>query len=41
VHEFSTQNREGSKSGWTELRLWETRAGAWIAEAVGCSTEYR
>lgn len=38
VHQYSTQNRDGSKDRWTELRLWETRGGAWIAESVGCST---
>jgi hypothetical protein len=38
IHSFSTQNREGSKSRWTELRLWETRGGAWVTESVGCST---
>lgn len=35
---YSTQNKAGSKSRWTELRLWETPAGNWIAESVGCST---
>lgn len=35
---YSTQNRAGTKSRWTELRLWETQAGNWIAESVGCSS---
>lgn len=35
--EYSTQNKAGSKDRWTELRLWETPAGNWIAESCGCS----
>lgn len=35
---YSTQNRAGTKDRWTELRLWETPAGNWIAESVGMST---
>lgn len=38
IGEYSTQNKAGSKTRWTELRLWETPAGNWIAESVGCST---
>jgi hypothetical protein len=39
LHEFSTQRKDGGKSRWTELRLWETRGGAWVTESVGCSTQ--
>jgi hypothetical protein len=35
--EYSTQNRAKSKDRWTELRLWETVGGNWVAERVGCS----
>lgn len=28
--------KEG-KARWQECRLWETEAGAWVAELVGCS----
>lgn len=38
VHEFSTQRKDGGKDRWTELRLWETPAGNWVAESVGMST---
>lgn len=38
IHSYSTQNGAGSKERWTELRLWETPAGNWIAEMVGCSS---
>lgn len=38
VGEYSTQRKDGGKSRWTELRLWETPAGNYIAEMVGCST---
>lgn len=38
VGEYTTQNRAGTKRRWTELRLWETPAGNWIAESVGCSS---
>lgn len=39
--EFTTQNKAGTKSRWTELRLWETEGGAWVAESVGCSDNER
>lgn len=39
VHEYSTQNASESKRRWTELRLWQTRGGAWIAEQCGVSME--
>lgn len=35
--EVTTQRANGSKTRWTELRLWQTRAGNFIAESVGCS----
>jgi hypothetical protein len=38
VHEFTTQRKDGGKDRWTELRLWETPAGNWIAENVGRSS---
>jgi hypothetical protein len=38
VHEYTTQRRDGGKDRWTELRLWETPAGNWIAESVGMSS---
>lgn len=38
VGEYSTQRKDGTKDRWTELRLWETPAGNWVAEMVGCST---
>lgn len=38
IGSYSTQNNAGTKDRWTELRLWETRGGAWIAESVGCSS---
>lgn len=37
LHEYSTQNAERTKTRWTELRLWETEAGTWLAESVGYS----
>ncbi len=37
-HEYTTQSKDKSKDRWTELRLWETEGGAWIAEKVGCSS---
>ena len=37
LHQFTTQNRAGTKSRWTELRLWETQGGSLIAESVGMS----
>jgi hypothetical protein len=40
IGEYSTQNVAGSKDRWTELRLWETPAGNWIAESVGCSKRH-
>lgn len=36
--QYSTQRKDGGKDRWTELRLWETPAGNWIAESVGCSS---
>lgn len=41
IGEYSTQNRAGTKDRWTELRLWETPAGNWVAEMVGCSRHER
>jgi hypothetical protein len=41
LHQFSTQNKAATKPRWTELRLWETPAGNWIAESVGMSTHER
>ena len=38
IGEYTTQNRDASKPSWTEIRLWQTRGGAWIVETVGCST---
>lgn len=38
LHEYTTQNREGTKARWSEIRLWETKAGAWVVESVGAST---
>lgn len=35
---YTTQNKAGTKQRWTELRLWETPGGNWIAESVGCSS---
>lgn len=40
IGEYSTQRKDGGKSRWQELRLWETRSGNWIAELVGCSSEH-
>lgn len=40
VHEFTTQRKDGGKERWTELRLWETPAGNWIAESVGESSRH-
>ncbi|SDA14805.1 hypothetical protein [Sphingomonas sp. NFR15] len=37
IQEYSTQNRDGTKDRWTEIRLWETEGGSWIVEQVGCS----
>lgn len=37
--EVTTQNRGRTKARWTELRLWETPAGAWVMESVGCSDD--
>lgn len=39
AYEYSTQSKAGDKPRWTELRLWETEGGAWIAESVGCSSK--
>lgn len=38
AYEYSTQSKGDDESRWTELRLWETVGGAWIAESVGRST---
>ncbi|MEA3044596.1 MAG: hypothetical protein QOH47_2434 [Sphingomonadales bacterium] len=38
IGQYSTQRKDGGKDRWTELRLWETPAGNWVAESVGCST---
>ncbi|WP_066700127.1 hypothetical protein [Sphingobium amiense] len=34
-----TTNSKGDRSKWTELRLWETPSGKWVAESAGCSDE--
>jgi hypothetical protein len=39
--DFTTQNRDRTKPRWTELRLWKTEGGAWVAESVGCSDSER
>ncbi|HCW62535.1 MAG TPA: hypothetical protein DHB48_16305 [Sphingobium sp.] len=36
--EYST-NPKRDRSKWTELRLWETPSGQWVAESAGCSDE--
>lgn len=36
--EYST-DPQGKKTKWTELRLWETPSGKWVAESAGCSDE--
>lgn len=36
--EHST-NPKGDRTKWTELRLWETPSGKWVAESAGCSDE--
>ena len=36
--EYST-NPQRTRSKWTELRLWETPSGQWVAESAGCSDE--
>lgn len=41
VGAYSTQNRAETKRRWTELQLWETRGGAWIAESVGRTVDER
>lgn len=41
IGEYTTQNKAGTKDRWTELRLWETPTGNWIAEMVGCSSRDR
>lgn len=38
IHQYTTQRADGGKDRWTELRLWETPAGNWVAESVGCSS---
>ena len=35
---YST-NPQRTRSKWTELRLWETPSGQWVAESAGCSDE--
>jgi len=37
IAEYTTQNASGTKDRWSEIRLWETAAGTWIVENVGCS----
>jgi hypothetical protein len=39
MYSYSTQRADGGKSRWTDLRLWETKGGAWVAEMVGRSTQ--
>ena len=34
-----TTNPKGNRSKWTEIRLWETPSGKWVAESAGCSDE--
>ncbi len=41
VGEYTSQNANSTKSRWNELRLWETTGGAWVAEAVRCSSVAR
>lgn len=41
IGSYSTQNRERTKPRWTELRLWETESGNWIAESVGMTSNPR
>jgi hypothetical protein len=41
VCEYTTQNAAGNKSRWTDLRLWETEGGAWVAESVAASDNDR
>ncbi len=36
--EYSTDPQR-KKSKWTEIRLWETPSGQWVAESAGCSDE--
>lgn len=38
VGEYST-DPQGKRTKWTELRLWETPSGKWVAESAGCSDE--
>ena len=40
VGEYSTQNKAETKDRWQELRLWETRSGAWVAEMVARSSRH-
>ncbi len=37
LHSYSTQNAGGTKRQWTELVLYVSEAGAWIADDVSCS----
>lgn len=34
-----TTNPKRERTKWTEIRLWETPAGQWVAESAGCSDE--
>lgn len=36
--EYTTDPRR-QRTKWTELRLWETPSGKWVAESAGCSDE--
>lgn len=36
--EYSTDPQR-KRTKWTELRLWQTPSGQWIAESAGCSDE--
>jgi hypothetical protein len=36
--EYST-DPQAKRTKWTELRLWETPSGKWVAESAGCSDE--
>lgn len=34
-----TTNPKRDRTKWTEIRLWETPSGQWVAESAGCSDE--
>ncbi|EQA97263.1 hypothetical protein [Sphingobium sp. HDIP04] len=34
-----TTNPKRDRAKWTEIRLWETPSGKWVAESAGCSDE--